>query len=147
MTKTYHSALGWKENAKDFLSFKKLLGEVGTTTTTTTTKPFSQVFGVGYMNQKRITPDRAHGSTWESQALQNENSENKQILETEIVKSNDECISNTNYTKSLHNWLLFISSILMKTALLHWLSNMTETLHKLSFLSQAEKRNCIRNYE
>ena len=22
----------------------------------------SQVFGVGYMNQKRITPDRAHGS-------------------------------------------------------------------------------------
>jgi len=24
----------------------------------------SQVFGVGYMNQKRITPDRAHGSAF-----------------------------------------------------------------------------------
>ena len=31
---------------------------------TTTTKLLSQVFGVGYMNQKRITPDRAHRSAF-----------------------------------------------------------------------------------
>jgi len=28
------------------------------------TKPSVPVFGVGYMNQKRITPDRAHGSAF-----------------------------------------------------------------------------------
>jgi len=39
-------------------------------TTTTTTKSFSQVFGVGYMNQKRITPDRVHGLTFSTHSYQ-----------------------------------------------------------------------------
>jgi len=30
----------------------------------------SQVFGVGYMNQKRITPDRAHGSAFSTHSYQ-----------------------------------------------------------------------------
>ena len=50
--------------------YKNMLRLVDINTTTTTTKPLSQVFGVGYMNQKRITPDQAHGSAFSTHSYQ-----------------------------------------------------------------------------